>query len=264
MRFEMYSDSGRSVFGISCMGYSSDVSVTRFGPGKRNQYIVHYVLSGKGYFNGNVVEGGQGFLIYPGQSEYYYPDKTEPWEFLWLVSKDERFNDLLSGYNADESTGIFNFDALTDAYELARAIKENNNTVKSPSWLLERFLNLYNSHCNGDYLRNNTKSSAEVYTDFCVGYIKDNIHNKITVENLSKLVGVSSTYLYRIFNQRFGKAPKVYITDVKLGTARKLLTQTELSMTEIANSIGFPDVLSFSKAFSKKFGMSPSAYRKAK
>ena len=73
---------------IYSIGFSDDPQITRFGPSVRNQYIVHYVLSGKGRFNGTRVEKGQGFLIVPGMREEYYPDEKEPWSFLWIISED--------------------------------------------------------------------------------------------------------------------------------------------------------------------------------
>ena len=70
---------------IYSIGFSDDPRVTRFGPSVRNQYIIHYVLSGKGSFNGNKVEKEQGFLIVPGMYEEYHSDESDPWSFLWII-----------------------------------------------------------------------------------------------------------------------------------------------------------------------------------
>ena len=79
MRYEIFSNSN-TPFKINSIGFSADINVTKFGPIQRNLYIVHYVTKGKGYFNGNVVNAGQGFLIYPLMMEEYFPDKDDPWE----------------------------------------------------------------------------------------------------------------------------------------------------------------------------------------
>lgn len=47
------------------IGCSSDPRVTRYGPTRRNQYLIHYVFSGTGIFNGHTVKAGQGFLTTP-------------------------------------------------------------------------------------------------------------------------------------------------------------------------------------------------------
>ena len=55
------------------IGYATDTSVTRYGPARRNQYLIHYIISGKGIFNGTELGRGEGFVTTPGMFEYYYP-----------------------------------------------------------------------------------------------------------------------------------------------------------------------------------------------
>ena len=100
-----------------------------------------------------------------------------------------------------------------------------------------------------------------MYLEFCVDFIETNIHKKITVEELSALVGVSQPYLYKIFKNKFNMSIKEYITYYKINRAKKLLIETNMLITEIANSVGYSDVLAFSKAFSSKEKVSPQKYR---
>ena len=90
MRYNLYAYNGNDAFGIYSIGYSDDKLVTRFGPAQRNNYIIHYVLSGHGYFNNHIVKKGQGFLITPGMIEHYYPDSKTPWAFLWIILNVKR------------------------------------------------------------------------------------------------------------------------------------------------------------------------------
>ena len=87
------------------MGYSAEPTETRFGPSVRNSYIIHYVLSGKGYFNGNPVKKGQGFLITHNMKEHYYPDSDDPWNFLWVISDDKKAQ--LDTYKVASDDGIY-------------------------------------------------------------------------------------------------------------------------------------------------------------
>jgi hypothetical protein len=89
------------------IGYSSDPSVTRYGPGMRNYYIIHYVTAGRGTFNGHRVEKGQGFLITPGMHESYRPSKEEPWSFLWIISEDPAIEYYFKEHRADPESGDF-------------------------------------------------------------------------------------------------------------------------------------------------------------
>jgi AraC family transcriptional regulator of arabinose operon len=94
---------------ILSIGFSDDTAVTRFGPSRRKQYIIHYVLNGKGFFNGNAVVQGQGFLITPGIDEEYCSNPEDPWTYLWIISEDEAMSRYFDLYGADSATGIFEF-----------------------------------------------------------------------------------------------------------------------------------------------------------
>lgn len=57
-----------------------------FGPAIREQYLLHYILDGKGIFKVNNktynLTKGQGFLINPNELTYYEADKYEPWKYI--------------------------------------------------------------------------------------------------------------------------------------------------------------------------------------
>ena len=134
------------------------------------------------------------------------------------------------------------------------------NKIMDPLKMLEIYIRILNSHTYGKSAVEK-KKNAEVYIDFCVNYIESNVHDKITVEELSQMLGVSQPYLYKLFIDRFGVSTKEYIIRYKMDRAKKLLNETSMSVTEVANSVGFADVLAFSRAFSKKVNASPQNYR---
>ena len=55
---------------ICSMGYETDGALAHWGPGVRSYFILHYVIEGKGYFNGNPVTKGKGFLICPNKISF--------------------------------------------------------------------------------------------------------------------------------------------------------------------------------------------------
>ena len=258
MRYTIFLRSACSLLNISSIGYSSDPSVTRFGPGVRDLFIIHYVLSGKGYFNTSPVCAGLGFLIHPNMPEYYFPDEKEPWEFLWIVSDDPKMAELFHLLHADPQTGIFSFGDLSAVKNLSTFLIANNNRTYSGFEMLSFFLQVFQEK---EARQTDRKSNAELYLDAALRYIDLNIQNSITVSEITRFLGITQPYLYKLFQERFSASPKQYILTQKLTRARKLLRQTDLSVTHIANSVGFPDVLSFSRCFKKKFGISPLGYR---
>ena len=260
MRYEIFSDNSISPLKINTLGFSGDIEVTKFGPAKRNLYIIHYVTKGKGYFNGKPVVEGRGFLIHPEQDEEYCSDPNDPWEFLWIISSDNAMKDIFDRYYTNNDDCIFDFDSVTEIRKIANEIVDRNGDVLDSLKMLEMYLHILNSHT---YIETSIrrKTNRETYLDFCVDFIETNIHKKITVEELSDLVGVSQPYLYKIFKNKFNMSIKEYITCYKINRAKKLLVETNMLITEIANSVGYGDVLAFSKAFSAKEKVSPQKYR---
>ena len=244
---------------IHCIGFSDDPKITRFGPSVRSQYIIHYILSGKGTFNGNIVEKGQGFLISPGTHEEYYSDENDPWSFLWIISEDPMMEYFFTQHCANEGTGIFKFYNLYELDLIAKQLLSATSSFSQMTRLSELFLHIFNS-CVA--IEGTSKDSiTRVYFDFSVNYIKTNLHLPISVSDLCNTLGITQPYLFRIFRQETGLSPKQYILSFKLAEAKRLLDHTELSISQIANSVGYGNVLEFSKFFSKQTKLSPTAYR---
>lgn len=244
------------------IGCSSDINETRFGPATRNEYLIHYVVSGKGFFNGNAVGAGEGFLISPNTFEHYYSDKDDPWTYLWFISKDPEMEYFFKMHSAEHKTGIFRFHHKHIVENIIEKLKNSkSNRFFSSTQITEYFLTIYNnciSTANKSF-----SSSAKVYFDFSVNYINSNLCTEISVEGLCKKLGISQPYLYKIFKNECGRSPKQYILDCKLAYAEQLLVETDLFVSEIAVSVGFFDALAFSRFFSKKTGESPREYRKS-
>ena len=164
------------------------------------------------------------------------------------------------GFARKENAYVFDFDSVTEIRKIANEIMGRNGDILDSLKMLEMYLHILNSHT---YTKPSihSKTNCEIYLDFCVDFIETNIHKKITVEELSDLVGVSQPYLYKIFKNKFNMSIKEYITYYKINRAKKLLIETNMLITEIANSVGYSDVLAFSKAFSSKEKVSPQKYR---
>lgn len=85
---------------------------------------------------------------------------------------------------------------------------------------------------------------------------------RITVEDVAKYVRLHRTHLSKIFTKEVGKPPSDYIIQIRLDKGRQLLLESTLSVTEVALSVGYPDIYSFTRAFTRKYGKSPNGMRK--
>jgi AraC family transcriptional regulator of arabinose operon len=64
-----------------------------------------------------------------------------------------------------------------------------------------------------------------------------------------------------LVNKKYNTSLKQYIIDRKLNIAKKMLNKTDMSITQIANSLGYNDPLAFSKLFTLNIGVSPRKYK---
>lgn len=245
---------------ISSMGFATNISETHWGPTRRNRYLIHYVFSGKGYFNGTPVSRGQGFLTTPGMLEHYYADNDDPWHYLWIIFDDPAVEPYIALYNANPDTHVFSYHDVNVVEDVVRRMRSAPDRVFfSSAQLTEMFLRLFN-RCVCP-TTNYTKSNEQFYVDYCVNLIQSGLHLPITVNTLCQKLGISQTYLYRIFQKNLHCSPKQYLSQCRLLQAQKLLQETDLSISDIAASVGFTDVLSFSRFFSTRLNLSPTEYR---
>lgn len=93
-------------------------------------------------------------------------------------------------------------------------------------------------------------------------YLSDNIGVPFNSENIEKRFYLSYKYMAHLFKQEKGVTMQQYHNSVRMDEACRLLCSTLMSIGEIADKLGFSDVLYFSRCFRNYTGKSPSAYRK--
>src|SRR6185369_7914721 len=92
-------------------------------------------------------------------------------------------------------------------------------------------------------------------------YLEENLTNpKLSVEELSRHVGMSRSTLYSKVLELTGETPVEFIRSVKLDKAVILLKKSEKNIAQVAYSVGFSTPNYFAKAFKAKFNMLPSEY----
>lgn len=92
-------------------------------------------------------------------------------------------------------------------------------------------------------------------------YIDSNIEQRITVELLANLASLSVSYFVRAFKQSIGVTPHEYLMRRRVQLTIKLLSDTDMPLSEIAHAAGFVDQSHFARRFRQHVGMSPRDYR---
>lgn len=104
---------------------------------------------------------------------------------------------------------------------------------------------------------------AETKRDLCrrvlsgKEFIDSNFTQALSIEQIARAAGMSEYHFFRLFKQTIGVSPYQYILAKRLKTASQLL-KSDYSVSDVAITMGFSDIYSFSKAFKKHFGVSPT------
>jgi AraC family transcriptional regulator len=95
-----------------------------------------------------------------------------------------------------------------------------------------------------------------------IEFVEEHLAEEISLATLAELVGLSLYHFARAFTQSFGVPPHRYHMARRIDRARSLLQMPALSVTQIGIQIGFRETSSFTRAFRKFTGLTPTEYRR--
>lgn len=258
----------QSDFYLLYCGYEKCNPLHNFGPAVRPNYLLHYVLSGKGsYYVGNKqysLQKGQGFLIEPNILTRYQADKDDPWTYVWIGFGGEKSNEHLRNLGLGSNQLIFQ---SRKANELKNIIIEMLTHTKFSIYseyrlqgLFYLFLSLLAEDTTPIIEEGVTKENA--YIRKSIAFIQTHYNQPIKVSDIAQYMSLNRSYLSTLFQQATGTSIQKYLSNFRITSAAELLHLTDLSIDQIAKSCGYSDPLVFSKNFKKLKGVTSSTYRK--
>ena len=238
----------------------------QWGPGIRDHYLIHYIISGKGTYTVNNTThnlcAGDCFLVFPNTEVIYRADEYDPWEYVWVGFSGSDAEMILKATDFSKTHPCLK--NLSYGDEVCRQILHiydaRGNKFEHAVEMTGRLyttLAIFMHESNKDVTQNTLNS----YVQKGIEFISSNYSYPITVEDIASYVGLSRSHLFRSFESVMNISPKEYLTDYRIKQACYLLEHSDLSITAIANSVGFDNSLYFSKTFHKKKGISPKVYR---
>jgi len=241
------------------LGYEPDGAKANWGPGRRKDAIVHYVLSGEGFFNGHPVSAGQGFYIDPFQLEEYHADPRKPWSYVWFNCSEAFAEKFVKTTIQLDAHGGFSYEfsgKLLALYQKIFTGKTTMSNLEAMGYTMQILLMHTPLAERNDpvYLRHLKNAKT---------YIDNNLFRKLTVREVAEAVHINDRYLYNLFVQYEGIPVKEYILRRKTEAAGDLLENTSLPVKEIAAALGFHDLYTFSKFYKERTGVSPAIHRKS-
>jgi YesN/AraC family two-component response regulator len=105
------------------------------------------------------------------------------------------------------------------------------------------------------------KQRSGSYVRRCMDYVGKNYRYKIYLEDIAESMGISPSYLSRLFHSETGEKLQDYISRIRVMRSIELLLYSEMSLSEIAEYVGFPNQSYFGKMFRKYMSTTPRIYR---
>lgn len=224
-----------------------------FGPAIRDYYLLHYIVSGEGYFYSHNKEyklsHGNIFIIRPNEATTYRASSENPWFYRWI--------------------------GFTSGLDLSAVFSEDTIYAPECDYLFRLMVGVDNVNASKEYYicakifelvsllsyKNEPVNKSHKYVEMAKNYIETNYNSSdISIAEIADNLNLDRSYFSTLFKKHTGKSPQDYLLDFRLNKAAELLVVSALKSGEVGKACGYTDQFNFSKMFKRKFGISPSQY----
>ncbi|GIP55581.1 AraC family transcriptional regulator [Paenibacillus vini] len=253
-------------------GESQTQADHRLGPKVYDYFLLHFVEEGKGSFQTEFahydLSEGDCFLIQPDQLVSYASDTVAPWRYRWIAFNGDKAHQLISRAGFTPHLPVFQPGPDSRIPGLLETVLQAFRSKKPSSHLASLgYLHLIMADAEETLVRESALPAGETGVQRIVKqmihYMSSQYAHPLSIEQMCSSLGYNRAYLSRIFKKETGLTPVTYLLKLRIDKSRQLLRERpELSIEQIAASVGLADALYFSRQFRRFHGESPSAYRK--
>ena len=235
-----------------------------WGPGVRDHYLMHYVISGSGIYEADGVShelhAGDLFLTRPDMHIFYRAACADPWEYCWVGFHGTDAELLVD--RIDLETPVLR-DVGEAACRLIMQIYFSRGSLFHESATMTGLLYQLLAQLMREFPAKTAHERDDSVSRACA-YIENNYALSVGVEDVAEHVGISRSQLYRLFVSELKRTPMQVLTQVRIRHACALLRRGDLSIKAVAASVGFENPLYFSRRFHEITGTTPSEYMQEK
>lgn len=242
-----------------------------------------------------IIDGRYIGAIMAGQVKLSDDNSTDLLEKIVTTSHkslaEETLNDLKVHYDAlpvlsyDEVKNIANMLFSLSSYLIEEALDKNlllemyQNSIKNEIKVDSNIFSGYSIQNIENVKREISNVMIDVYTDGktynnekmskvnstikpAIDYIYENKSENVSVEKMANICHISPSYFSRLFSKEMGDNFSKYISRLKIEWSKSMLEETDISVNQISEELGFNEAGYFIKIFRKYEGVTPSVYRK--
>ncbi|MDQ8737157.1 AraC family transcriptional regulator [Paenibacillus sp. LHD-38] len=241
------------------------------GPRRIESYSLHIVKEGMVRVEWDpeksvTLSSGDIFCLFPMRTYTYYAIEGEPPpKMSWIVIDGPRAAEILkpTGISSENPflEGKWTQEAELAVNGLFRLMRgTETETANVLSLEMQSLLYcLFAALC-----RTVPKAQSLETADWVkqsMSYIRQHALEGITVQQAARTAGMNRTYYSVAFAKKVGMSPNDFITQVRMDSAKRLLAETNASITEVAFTTGYSSLYAFTRTFKNRFSLTPTAYR---
>ena len=230
-------------------------------------YVLEYIRKGKGHIETDgerlTVEAGDLVFMNAKRNITYYSDPIDPYEKVWINFTGPLTAGIVNGLNLDKNVYIVKYSGdapIKEIHGLYTGIKEQNadESYNRMASLIFKMLLAVNTQSRSDENGMRLFSAAERVKAYIDGLALPNI----SLDDVANTLGLNKNYIIHSFKLLFGVPPNKYLINKKIETAKIMLIDKNMSISETTNALRYNTTQHFSKAFKQVTGMSPGAYKR--
>lgn len=229
-------------------------------------YQLIYVADGKAHFRIkdklHILEKGNCVLFHPGDPQFYYYYLKEHPDVYWVHFSCKADNPFLSqtGWGEENiyNVGVHNsylhlFDGIIQELQLKQPLCEEQLKLMMQQLLLKMGRNRIRE--------NKTFENYNMEVEEALRLFHLSPERDFTIREFTKERGLNYYRFIDTFTKHVGTSPRQYIINIRMTTAKELLTNPLFQISEVAQLTGYENPLYFSRLFKKVWGVSPTEFR---
>lgn len=234
-----------------------------------NEYILFFSLHGEGSVT---VKGethrlcqNQLFILDCTDHHFYRTEGDEIWEFCYIQFSGACVREYYDLFHENGAKPLYTVNREYTAKKFEDILKIPGSGTRAPNIKIAGLISdiltsliLEKGYIHDHNLYERYKSDIGRAQD----YIINNYNQSIKISDIADMLHISKYYFIKIFKNYTGTTPYEFLINYRINTSKELLKSTEMPVTEIAESVGFPDSSSFIRSFKKTTGLTPLQYRK--
>ena len=232
------------------------------------EYQLTYITGGRGVFESRSagrlrLAAGDVFLIFPGTWQRYRPLAATGWDEIWIGFDGEYARQLMGRFFSAKKPVLHvgcNAELLgciQTVCDLMRTPVVGHRPLMAAKTIeaLARIHSLATGADAGDRRLAQQMERARLH-------LLQHSGESVDLAKLARQLGLSYSLFRRAFKTRTGSSPRQYHLQIRINRAKALLLNTDRSVVEIAEQVGFSSVHYFSRLFGLRTGCAPLQYRR--